>query len=137
VIQVPSLRVRPEDLRALVRRFLAEISRELGPRELSREALQRLLTHEWPGNVRELRNVLSAAAATCSGCVEASDIDRALARVGGGSGVREVSSEMIRRALDESAGNQAAAARALGIPRSTLRDRMRHLDLERELDEVS
>jgi DNA-binding NtrC family response regulator len=137
VIQVPSLRVRPEDLRALVRRFLSEIARELGPRELSREALQRLLTHEWPGNVRELRNVLSAAATTCSGCIEVADIDRALARVGGGGGVRELTTEMIRRALDESTGNQAAAARALGIPRSTLRDRLRQLDLDRALDEVS
>ncbi|HET8933308.1 MAG TPA: sigma 54-interacting transcriptional regulator [Polyangiales bacterium] len=137
VIQVPSLRVRPEDLRALVRRFLSEIGAELGPRELSREGLQRLLVHEWPGNVRELRNVLSAAAATCSGCIEVGDVDRALARVGGGSSVREVSSEMIRRALEESAGNQAAAARALGIPRSTLRDRMRLLDAGPILDEVS
>jgi transcriptional regulator of acetoin/glycerol metabolism len=137
VIQVPSLRVRPEDLRALVRRFLSEIGAELGPRELSREGLQRLLVHEWPGNVRELRNVLSAAAATCSGCIEVGDVDRALARVGGGSSVRELTSDMIRRALDESAGNQAAAARALGIPRSTLRDRMRLLDPEPALDEVS
>jgi transcriptional regulator with AAA-type ATPase domain len=137
VIQVPSLRVRPEDLRALVKRFLSEIARELGPRELSREALQRLLTHEWPGNVRELRNVLSAAATTCSGCIDLGDIERALARVGGGSGARELTSEMIRRALDESSGNQAAAARALGIPRSTLRDRLRQLDLEQVLDEVS
>jgi DNA-binding NtrC family response regulator len=138
VIQVPSLRVRPEDLRALVKRFLSEIARELGPRELSREALQRLLTHEWPGNVRELRNVLSAAATTCSGCIELGDIERALERVGGGSNTRELTSEMIRRALDESSGNQAAAARALGIPRSTLRDRLRQqLELEPVLDEVS
>jgi two-component system, NtrC family, response regulator GlrR len=137
VIQVPSLKVRPEDLRALVRRFLAEIAHELGPRELSREALQRLLVHEWPGNVRELRNVLSAAAATSSACIEAADVERALARVGGGSGVRDVTTDMIRRALDETAGNQAAAARSLGIPRSTLRDRMRQLELERAPGEVS
>ncbi|HTU63635.1 MAG TPA: helix-turn-helix domain-containing protein, partial [Polyangiales bacterium] len=110
---------------------------ELGPRELTRDALQRLLTHEWPGNVRELRNVLSAAATTSSSCIELGDIERALARVGGGSGVREVTSDMIRRALDECSGNQAAAARALGIPRSTLRDRLRQMDLANVLDEVS
>jgi two-component system response regulator HydG len=125
LISVPSLRTRPEDLRALVQRFLAEITRELGPRELTRDALQRLLVHDWPGNVRELRNVLSAAAATTtSASIDVADIDRALARVGGGS--REVTMEMIRRALDECGGNQAAAARALGIPRSTLRDRLRN-----------
>ena len=137
VLQVPSLRARPEDLRALVKRFLSEIARELGPRELARDALQRLLTHEWPGNVRELRNVLSAAATTSSSCIELGDIERALARVGGGGGVREVTSEMIRRALDECSGNQAAAARVLGIPRSTLRDRLRQMELSSVLDEVS
>jgi transcriptional regulator with AAA-type ATPase domain len=127
VLEVPSLRTRPEDLRALVKRFLFEISHELGPRELSREALQRLLVHDWPGNVRELRNVLSVAATTCSVSIDLRDIERALQRVGGGQGVREVTPEMVRRALDESSGNQAAAARALGIPRSTLRDKLRLL----------
>jgi transcriptional regulator with AAA-type ATPase domain len=125
VIQVPSLRARPDDLRALVPHFLAEISRELGPRTLAPEALVRLLAHDWPGNVRELRNVLSAAATTAFGCIEADDIERALARVGGHGAAREVTADMIRRAVTECCGNQTAAARALGIPRSTLRDRLR------------
>jgi transcriptional regulator of acetoin/glycerol metabolism len=124
VIEVPSLRTRPEDLRALVQRFLAEIARDLGERRLSEEALARLLTHDWPGNVRELRNVLSIAATAAESCIEAGDIERALDRVGGGP-VREITLEMIKRALAECCGNQAAAARALGIPRTTLRDRMR------------
>jgi DNA-binding NtrC family response regulator len=125
VVQVPSLRARPEDLRALAQRFLAEISRELGPRFLTPEGLARLLAHAWPGNVRELRNVLSTAAAAASSCIDASDIERALARVGGGEGVRDLSVDTLRRTLSACAGNQTAAARALGIPRSTLRDRLK------------
>ncbi|MET0389594.1 MAG: sigma 54-interacting transcriptional regulator [Polyangiales bacterium] len=125
VIRVPSLRSRPEDVRALVQHFLVEISRELGPRTLTPDALACLLTHDWPGNVRELRNVLSAAATTACTCIEAADIERALERVGGRAAARDITPEMIRRALAECCGNQTAAARALGIPRSTLRDRLR------------
>jgi len=125
VLQVPSLRSRPEDLRALVRHFLAEISSELGPLTISTEGMVRLLAHAWPGNVRELRNVLSAAATTACGCIAASDVERALSRVGGHSVGRDVTAEMIQRAVAQCCGNQTAAARALGIPRSTLRDRLR------------
>jgi transcriptional regulator with AAA-type ATPase domain len=128
VIAVPSLRVRPEDLRALVRRFLSEIAREVGARELSAAGMARLASYDWPGNVRELRNVLSAAATLTQRQIDAVDIEHALTRVGGASSVRELGSETIRRALAECCGNQAAAARALGMPRSTLRDRLRGSD---------
>ena len=75
--------------------------------------------------MRELSNVLSVAAAAADGCIGVVDVEHALARVGGGEAVREVSLEMILRAITQCAGNQAAAARALGIPRSTLRDRLK------------
>jgi transcriptional regulator of acetoin/glycerol metabolism len=128
VIEVPSLRVRPEDLRALTQRFLAEIGRDLGVRQIAPEAMARLMAHAWPGNVRELRNVLSVAAAAAHSCIDVGDVERALERVGGGIGAtRELGVEAMRRALAECCGNQAAAARALGIPRSTLRDRLRSL----------
>ena len=129
VIEVPSLRARPEDLRALVARFMSEIAHELGPRELTAEALTRLLAYDWPGNVRELRNVLSTAAASVGSYINAADIELALQRVGGAPLTRQLSPEAIQRALADSAGNRAAAARALGIPRSTLRDRLRDIDL--------
>ncbi|MEY4580142.1 MAG: hypothetical protein RL701_4845 [Pseudomonadota bacterium] len=125
VIQVPSLRTRPEDLRALAQRFLLEIARDLGTRTLTPEAWARLGAHAWPGNVRELRNVLSAASASATSCIDACDIERALERVGGQGAPNEVTAEMVQRALSECCGNQTAAARALGIPRSTLRDRLR------------
>ncbi|HEY2734966.1 MAG TPA: helix-turn-helix domain-containing protein, partial [Polyangiales bacterium] len=123
--EVPSLRLRPEDLDALTRRFLREIGEVPGPRELAPDALARLRAYRWPGNVRELRNVLSAAAASAQSCIDARDIDRALARVGGAPGAREVSTQVMARVLAECGGNRAATARALGIPRSTLRDRLR------------
>jgi transcriptional regulator with AAA-type ATPase domain len=125
VIEVPSLRVRPEDLRVLARRFLAEITEQLGPRELAPEALVRLQAYAWPGNVRELRNVLCAAAASAGARIEAHDIEAALLRVGGAPHPRDLAPDAIRRALAACGGNHSAAARALGIPRSTLRDRLK------------
>ncbi len=63
VIEVPPLRHRPEDIRALSEHFLDQIAAEVGPREIDEEAMSRLLAHPWPGNARELRNVLCSAAA--------------------------------------------------------------------------
>jgi transcriptional regulator with GAF, ATPase, and Fis domain len=63
-ITVPPLRLRREDIPALVEHFL-EIarSRDTSSRRVtvSRETLAALSAHDWPGNVRELRNVLDRA----------------------------------------------------------------------------
>jgi two-component system NtrC family response regulator len=125
VIEVPSLRKRPEDVRALAKHFLAQISVELGARELSSEAMSLLVAYAWPGNARELRNVLCAAAAAAGARIEISDVEHALARVSGPGASRRMSDEALRRAVDEHRGNLTAAARSLGIPRSTLRDRLK------------
>jgi two-component system NtrC family response regulator len=126
IVPVPALRSRPEDVRALCGHFLREIASEVGPRQLSEEALRRLIAHDWPGNARELRNVLCAAATTASSCIELTDIERALSHVSAFS-PRGVDVEMLRRTVNAHGGNLAAAARALGMPRSTLRDRLRAL----------
>jgi transcriptional regulator of acetoin/glycerol metabolism len=125
VVEVPPLRERPEDIRALAKRFLAEMAPEVGVRRLTEEASLRLLRHAWPGNVRELRNVLASAAASSSlEVVDLYDVDSAIARVGGLP--REAGElEHLRAAVELCGGNLAAAARTLGIPRTTLRDRLK------------
>jgi DNA-binding NtrC family response regulator len=126
VLQVPPLAARPDDLLPLAARFLRALAPELGTRTLSRGAEARLLLHGWPGNARELRNVLGAAAALSGGVVlEPEDITRAIARVSGPLAPPSLDGAQIASAVARYGGNLSAVSRALAIPRSTLRDRLR------------
>ncbi len=62
-IAVPGLEARRDDVPALARHFLEELSASQGlpPRRLSPEAEAQLQTLRWPGNVRQLRNTLERA----------------------------------------------------------------------------
>ncbi|MGD8318222.1 MAG: sigma 54-interacting transcriptional regulator [Myxococcales bacterium] len=125
VLDVPPLRARSDEIEPLAAHFLAQISSEVGPRELAAEALARLRCHPWPGNVRELRNVLEHAAAHTDGPrIQLEVVERTLQRLSDGLGPKP-SSDVLRETLEHYAGNVSAAARALGMPRSTLRDRLK------------
>jgi len=124
VLKVPPLSERPADVPALAHHFLREVRDELGARRLSEAAIERLLAHRWPGNARELRNVVtSAAVATPAEVIQASDVDLALCRISPDAGPTELAS--LEAIVERHGGNLAAAARSLGVPRSTLRDRIK------------
>jgi DNA-binding NtrC family response regulator len=72
---LPPLRERRDDLPPLTDHFLAELARELGPRELTAAARARLAAHDWPGNVRELRNVIRRAAILCEAIIDTEDLE--------------------------------------------------------------
>ena len=62
-LQLPALRDRPGDIRALAAHFAKKYAEANGmpERALSEAALARLETHTWRGNVRELENTLHRA----------------------------------------------------------------------------
>jgi DNA-binding NtrC family response regulator len=62
-IQVPTLRVRHEDIPYLTAHFVRDSSERLGKTitGVTPSAERLLLAAEWPGNVRELRNVIERA----------------------------------------------------------------------------
>ncbi len=69
VLSLPPLRERREDVPLLVEHFLA------AGKAVSPDVMERFLRYDWPGNVRELKNVVTYAAAMCSGSmIEAEDL---------------------------------------------------------------
>jgi len=68
-INLPPLRERPNDLRALVASEITAASNEQRKeiRALSRSAADRLFAHPWPGNLRELKRVIQTAVALTEG----------------------------------------------------------------------
>ncbi|MFP2933893.1 sigma 54-interacting transcriptional regulator, partial [Pyxidicoccus sp. 3LG] len=63
-VRVPPLRERREDVVALARHFVRQLTPEgQEPPQLGADALAALVAHPWPGNVRELRNVLERSMA--------------------------------------------------------------------------
>jgi len=69
-IAMPALRERTEDIALLVEYFLdRHNSRYRQQKQLSREAMRRILSHSWPGNIRELENTVERAFVLSKGSV--------------------------------------------------------------------
>ncbi len=68
-LQVPSLRNRPGDIRAIAEFFAEKYAdvNKIQNRPISETAMKKLLAHSWPGNVRELENTLHRAVLLASG----------------------------------------------------------------------
>jgi DNA-binding NtrC family response regulator len=136
---LPALRERLEDLPALVEVLLERLRQELGRPEvrLTAEAMEALAGYPWPGNLRELRNVLERAILLAEGpSIGRRDLRFDLAAgaaVGSPETLREVEVEAIRRALETEGGRVSRAASRLGIPRSSLYQKMKRYGLARNL----
>jgi DNA-binding NtrC family response regulator len=125
VVRVPPLREREGDVDVLARHFLNQFALEIPAfrnRQLSRDALQRLNRYRFPGNVRELKNLIERAAYRDSGGEITLDdlgliLDDAPTTKRGGLNekVEAYRRHLIAEALKETNGNQAQAARMLGI----------------------
>ena len=125
VIEAPSLRERPGDIEILGRTFLRQFADEIPAfrgKRLASSALRMLREYPFPGNVRELKNIIERAAyRDTTNEITPEDIDllpRAEPIHSGGSfkhQVHEFSRHLLERALREAGGNQAAAARRLGL----------------------
>jgi two-component system NtrC family response regulator len=142
-ITLPPLRERLDDVERLARHFLAEETREYQqPKRFADDAVAALLVHRWPGNVRELKNVIERAAILSAESpvvraehlmiqrrttrkVEAVDMGIGEIRIPReGKLLEEIEREAVALTLKLTNGNQAAAARMLGISRPTLAKKM-------------
>jgi DNA-binding NtrC family response regulator len=132
-LTVPPLRERAGDLAALAERLLGRVGQELGRGEvrLSPAAQRALATYSWPGNIRELRNVLERAALLAAGDL----LGPADLRLEGswalpdapdsGLTLEAVQRCHIERVLRAEGGHVTRAAARLGLPRSTLYEKLK------------
>ena len=150
-IHVPALRERREDVPLLAEHFLARVAADEGlPRkELSADALERLVHYAWPGNVRELRNLMERATVLLERTqIEEADLDpwlepeteaaadmTAEAASAGDGGLRgeleKKEAEAIRRELESARWNVTQAAARLGLDRTNLHRKMRKYGIRR------
>jgi DNA-binding NtrC family response regulator len=140
-LRVPALRERPDDVPLLARFFLARYAERFGvPRPAASDALlDRLRAHGWPGNVRELENAVESLVALSP----EGELDLGLlpgagpAPAGAGAPlslkqrVEAYERGLVVAALEAARGNQSEAARALGVSRVTLHDKLRKYGLAR------
>ena len=128
-ITLPPLRERGGDILLLVDHFLTQ---RRSTRRLSARAKARLLSYHWPGNVRELQNVLGVADTLAQGREiepEHLDLPRPEPETKGDYHqlVEQYRRDLISKAMSETGGNRAAAARRLGMSRQALSYLVRQL----------
>jgi DNA-binding NtrC family response regulator len=129
-IKLPPLRDRKADIPLLVNAFLEKFCDAARPiRTISEDAMRRIMAYDWPGNIRELENAIERAVALGSGPIlhagdlpsnlqytspeKLSDADELVP-------LDALERRAIFRALRETSGDKLAAARLLGIGKTTL-----------------
>jgi len=138
-ITVPPLRARAEDIPVIARQLLDRLSYEVGRSrvELSSDAMRALQGYAWPGNVRELRNVLERAVLlSARSDLRASDLSFEAAPLPATAGdeeleltLDEVQRRHIIRVLQAVQGHVEQAAVRLGVPRSTLYQKLKSMQI--------
>ena len=130
-ITLPPLRERKEDIPLLADHFLRKYARAMNKRftGLSRQALDVLMNYAWPGNVRELENAIERAMVIGREPeIQAADFPlqvSAPAVPEGGLALEDVERAHILHVLEMCDWNQTRAAKALGIDRVTLYNKIK------------
>jgi transcriptional regulator with PAS, ATPase and Fis domain len=154
-VHLPPLRERRSDVPILIHHFLARQSEKYGrePVRITEEALVHLWEYDWPGNVRELENLVERLVILCDdGTIRTEDLPGnvrsflsekkipkpVLAEDGLDltGAVEEFENRLIDEALRRTKGNKQAAARLLGLKRTTLVAKLRRRRGPEESDEL-
>jgi DNA-binding NtrC family response regulator len=133
LITIPPLRERKDDIRILAEYFLRSYSQRMRRQkeEFSQEVHDAFLHYPWPGNIRELKNMIERGVIMSDGrVIEREHLPLAFSHLSDEiCSLREIEKEYISAALRRFQGNISRTAKALQIPRSTLRDKLRDLEI--------
>jgi DNA-binding NtrC family response regulator len=138
-LSFPPLRERTEDIPILARYLLNKLSADLGRGEiqLNDDCVKALQSYSWPGNVRELRNVIERAVLLCDEkSIGLKDLNfDGHTKVGSAFldsrlTLLELEKQHIERVLQEERGRVEKAAKRLGIPRSSLYQKIKKHQIE-------
>jgi len=146
-IEMPPLRERKEDLLMLVEYFVQRYANRTGRniRSIDQKTLDLLQSYDWPGNIRELQNVIERSMILSTADVFSVD-ELWLSNRTSPQASRVATSvalnveprserEMVEAALAETRGRvsgPSGAAAKLGIPPSTLEDRIKALKINKQ-----
>ena len=157
-IELPALRERGLDREILAKYFLEEACNTLDREqlELSKDLIDFINNYEWPGNVRELRNLCERFALLIKGdTVTANDLPKYLrvktrikpeldvdvdipaAGLDLKQTVSEFEAKLIVKALKKTNGNKQAAAKLLGLKRTTLIEKLKKYSLTKKIEIIS
>lgn len=147
-VRLPPLRARLGDVPELAEHFLDRVvaRNDLNAKTLSDESIRALLTYDYPGNVRELENIIERAAINAGPAVEVIspahlfgegastrnkiELNQTFLDLPFKDAIGALERELIRRALEASGNNRAAAARRLGINRRLLYSKIEEHGIE-------
>lgn len=144
-ILIPPLRERVEDIPPLLEFFLREHKTRIkSPVEsFSPDAMRTIIEYPFPGNVRELDHLVERVLQLCMGkVVELSDLPAEICSpdmlnlnicmkqiskndVSLNDLIEKVEKNLFTWALSKTSGNQSKAAKLLGVPRTTLQEKIK------------
>ena len=148
-VKLPPLRERREDIPLLVQHFVQKFCSEIKRpvMTVSQSAVRCLMQYGWPGNVRQLENAMERAVALSGPRtqIEVADLPPDIQQEDDGADALQglalpdegldferfmarIEREVIRRALERTGGNKAAAAQVLNLKRTTLVEKLKRLE---------
>ncbi|NCC07330.1 MAG: sigma-54-dependent transcriptional regulator [Clostridia bacterium] len=137
-LRLPTLRSRSDEIPSLASLYLGSLNLELG-KQLSgfdAQAIEQLRHYDWPNNYTQFKQVLyELTTLATSSYIRSSSVAELLSKertltkgtahhtaadTAGGRTLEQITYDVIRSTLEANGGNQSAAAKALGISRTTM-----------------
>ena len=148
-IRLPPLRARVEDIPLLIDVFFETLCvlHHKPRKELTPEAMDRVLAYSWPGNVRELKNTIERVVVTCAD--HQVDVDHLPSRVRDaqgetdtiaiqlGSSLADAERALIEKTLAQGPANRKEAAAMLGISVRALQYKIKAYNLSGKMQKAN